>query len=191
MAKDTRNNTVTLTYNIQHVTKKTDYKEARDRIKEATGLSNKEVADIIAPAYGEFYNWLNLRRKALLAYEEVLTSQVLRVLNGGSVLVAAANAQSEDGAGNVPPAGSPEMGVSKQESKDIHTANTNNANVARKTLERYQSDHSLSNAALARMLGVSSNTVVNWVTGKTTPTPNNVNTIVAWLKSQGYEVATE
>lgn len=171
------NNTVTVSYNVKKVCNTTSYKEMRDRVAERTGLSHGDIAAIFTPAYGEFQAWLEQRQAALAAYEETVLEQTLAVLNKqGPIaqLVAAANEARATSSAPEPSAVAP--------------AKTNAERVTEK-LKQYRDEHDLSYQALGRMLGVSVNTVWNWLKGKSTPNANNVSSLANWLLSQGYPVS--
>lgn len=179
MAKK-RNNTLTLTYNVQRVTKMKGYKEMRDRVAAATGLSYGEISSIMAPAYGEFDNWLQQRKLALAAYEAAVIQQTLAMLNnkGSEVsdLVAAANATTSERAAPV-----------VEEEEVVEEASL--AKRAVTALAKYKKDHDLTLKALSEMMGTSMSTLHHWLSKGATPQADNANKLAAWLGSQGYPVS--
>ena len=184
--KAKKSNIITLEYDLHSMNKKKEYKEMRDRVKAATGLTNKEIAHIFGPAYGEFYNWLERRKTALREYENFIVKQVIDVLNNPSSpyreLREAANdvADSLSAHEELP---EPDTKPVPKDKKDYkHVSNT------LKKLAQYKSDHDIGNKPLAQMLGVSESTVYQWLAGIFRPGPANASKLETWLKGQGYPV---
>lgn len=181
----TRYNTVTINYNVQKVTKRKEYKEMRDRVQAATGLDNTEVARLFGPAFSEFTNWLEQRRHALRLYEDTIVQQVLELLNTpkGSPykeLVEAANdTTGQKAAVEVKETRKPKA---KKPKKPKATSK-----VIKKLIE-YKEAHSLSNKALAKMVGINESTVWKWQAGQISPRKQNAERLAAWLQGQGFPI---